>query len=161
VTFRTADELLARQMAGDARPPAAEQLDMRLVRFARGVAVYEIPLRDQVRGPSGAVAGGVLTSLAEAAMTAAATSAVADGSQADPHVVEMVARFDRAVDAGEAESLRAEAVVMRTDARSTRVEAEVHCDGVRAASFEAVYTRQRRVPAFTPGAAGERPLAHA
>ncbi|MEX2196136.1 MAG: hotdog domain-containing protein [Thermoleophilaceae bacterium] len=165
MTFRTVDELLTRQMTGAAGPPAAEQLDLRLVRFARGVAVYEMPLRGEVCDPSGAVASGVLTTLAEAAMTAAATTTVADGRDESPLVLELCARFDRVVEGDESPLLRAEAVVMRTDSRSARVEAEVHCNGVRVATFEATYTRERRtrpldpLPGLEP--AGERSLAHA
>ena len=145
MTFRTVDELLTREMAGDARSPASEHLDMSLVRFARGVAVYEMPLRREVCTPSGTIADGVLTTLAEAAMTAAATTTVADGHEGIPLVRDLRARFEGTVYAHEPARLRAEAVVMRTDCRSVRVEAEVHCDGRRVATFEGDYTREARV----------------
>lgn len=116
----------------------------------RGVAVYELPLREQVCDPSGAVASGALTTLAEAAMTAAATTTVPDGHDASLLVLELCARFDRTVDVHEAATVRAEAIVMRTDPGSVRVESEVHCDGARVATFEAVYTRESRLPRAEP-----------
>lgn len=163
MTFRAVDEELTRQMTGDARAPAAEHLDLRLVQFGRGVAVYEMPLRWYVRGPSGTVAGGAVTTLAEAAMTAAARTTVADDHDTSPLVLELGARFHRALDAGEPARLRAEAVVMRTDPHSVRVEAEVHCDGLGVATFEAVYTREggTAAPPSEPPPAAARPLAEA
>lgn len=165
MTFRLVDEVLTRQMEGDVCPPAAQHLGLRLRQFGRGVAVYEMPLREQVCDPSGAVTSGALTTLAEAAMTAAATTTVADHHDASPLVLELTARFERAVDAAESSMVRAEAIVMRTDSRSVRVESEVHCDGARVATFEAVYTRERRTaPSRRPAGyvpARERPLAQA
>ena len=68
MTFSLVDELLSRQMTGEVRSPAADHLGLALVRFARGVAVYEMPVRQCACDPLGRVENGVLTALAEAAM---------------------------------------------------------------------------------------------
>lgn len=155
MTFRTVDELLERQVAGQARPVAAERLDVRLVCFGRGVAVCEMSI-------AGEPAAGVLTTLAEAAMRAAATSTVADGRDDLPFAREIGGRFHMAPEGLGPVPVRAEAVVIRSAPNSLQVEAEVHADGTRIATFEAAYARG-------PGAAvdaeervlAEQPLAAA
>lgn len=148
MTFRLVDEMLTRQMTGAARSPAAERLGLRLVQFARGVAVYEMPVRWEICDRLGTVPSGVLTTLGEAAMTAAAATTVADGHEGSPDLPtrDLCARFERAVTVDDSEALRAEAVVMRTDAECVRVEADVLCDGVRVATFESTYLRDGRIP---------------
>jgi uncharacterized protein (TIGR00369 family) len=133
------DRLLSRQMTGEVRSPAAEHLGLRLVRFARGVAVCEMPLRSQACDPFGRVENGVLTALAEAAMTAAARSSVADGCASPVSVATrgLSAEFDRPVRLDEAGTLRAEAIVVRRTESEVRVEADVLCEGERVASFTA------------------------
>lgn len=163
MTFRLVDELLTRQMTGTARSPTAQHLDVRLVCFARGVAVCEMPLRLEISDRLGNVSSGVVTALAEAAMTAAAMTTVADGHGGrEPLTREIYASFDRAVTVDDGDELRAEAVVMCADSDSVRVEAEVVCHGVGVAAFEATYARAgrgtqfRRPVAVGMGAAGER-----
>ena len=149
MTFSSVDRLLDRQIAGEVRSPAAEHLGLRLVRFARGVAVCEMPLRSQACDPFGRVENGVLTALAEAAMTAAARSIVADGHVSPRRLATRALRamFDRDVWLDEASSLRAEAiVVLKSDARVC-VEADVLCYGMRVAAFSASC-----VPAEAPAA---------
>jgi len=149
MTFRLVDGLLARQIAGEERSPAAEHLGLRLLRFARGVAVFEMPLRRHACDPLGRVENGVLTALAEAAMTAAARSIVADGV-ASPDALAtrgLSARFERTVRLDEAASLRAEAIVVRTTDEEVHVEADVLCAGARVAAFAA-----RCVPEEAPRA---------
>ena len=100
-----------------------------LVRFACGVAVYEMP--------AAPVENGVLIAFAETAMKAAAATAVPDhGSSADMTTRDLCAHFHARVpdDAG---TLRAEAIVVRSDGPTVRVEADVLADGRRIASFEA------------------------
>jgi len=114
----------------DAVTSAAEHLEMQLVQFARGVAVYEMPARFAENS--------VLVAFAETAMNAAAATAVPDqGRSADMATLDLRARFDARVPA-DARTLRAEAIVVRSDGeRRVRVEADVLADGERIASFEA------------------------
>lgn len=107
----------------------AEHLEMELVQFAAGVAVYEMPARF--------VENGVLVAFAETAMNAAAATAVPDqGRSADMGTLDLCAHFHSRVPA-DVETLRAEAIVVRSDGERVRVEADVLADGRRVASFEA------------------------
>ena len=134
--FTVVDDLLSRQMTGEVRSPAAEHLGLRLERWARGVAVYEMPLRSCACSPYGRVENGVLTALAETAMTAAATTIVDDGGE--PLATRsLTASFDRPVALHEAPVLRAEAIVMRRAGDVAFVEADVLCGGERVATFAA------------------------
>ncbi len=139
MTFSLVDELLNRQMAGEVNSPAARHLGLRLVRFARGVAVYEMPMRRHACDPLGRVENGVLTALAEAAMTAAARTIVADGELPPDAMstVGLTAEFVRPVALEEADALRAEAIVMRRVGSAMQVEADVLCGRSRIASFAA------------------------
>jgi acyl-coenzyme A thioesterase PaaI-like protein len=108
---------------------AAEHLEMELVQFAAGVAVYEMPARF--------VENGVLVAFAETAMNSAATTAVPDqGRSADMTTLDLCAHFHSRVP-GDVKTLRAEAIVVRSDGERVRVEADVLADGRRVASFEA------------------------
>jgi uncharacterized protein (TIGR00369 family) len=137
--FSLVDDLFSRQMAGEMSSPAADHLGMRLVRWARGVAVYEMPVRRHACDPLGRVENGVLTALAEAAMTAAARSIVADGDDSPEAVGTrgLSAEFVRPVALDEADTLRAEAIVMRRVGYQMHVEADVLCGAERVASFAA------------------------
>jgi uncharacterized protein (TIGR00369 family) len=137
--FTLVDGLLSRQITGEVRSPAAEHLGLKLVRFARGVAVCEMPLRPHACDPLGRVENGVLTALAEAAMTAAARSIVADGHVSPDAVATrgLSAVFERTVRLDEAESLRAEAIVVRSSFAEVHVEADVLSEGERVAAFTA------------------------
>ena len=108
---------------------AAEHLDMELVQFAAGVAVYEMPVRF--------VENSVLVAFAETAMNAAAATAVPDqGRSAAMTTVDLCAHFHSRVP-DDATTLRAEAIVVRSDGAHVRIEADVLADGRRVASFEA------------------------
>ena len=129
MTFKVVDEMLTKHASGDVRSPAAEHLDMRLVQFARGVAVFEMPLRFAENS--------VLVALAETAMNAAATTTVPDEvGSLGMRSLDLCAHFHEPV-ADDAAVLRAEAIVVRSDGETVRVEADVLADGVRVASFEA------------------------
>jgi acyl-coenzyme A thioesterase PaaI-like protein len=102
---------------------------MQLVQFAAGVAVYEMPARE--------VANGVLVTFAETAMNAAAATAIPDqGASTEMRTVDVCAHFHSHVPE-DAVTLRAEAIVVRSDVKRVRVEADVLADGRRVASFEA------------------------
>ena len=139
MTFSLVDDLLSRHMTGEVSSPAAEHLGLSLVRFARGVAVYEMPVRRQACDPLGRVENGVLTALAEAAMTAAARTIAADGAELPDAIgtCELSAKFWRPVALGEADTLRAEAIVMRRAGAVVNVEADVLYGGARVATFAA------------------------
>jgi acyl-coenzyme A thioesterase PaaI-like protein len=129
MTFKLVDEMLTRHAEGDVRSPAAEHLDMRLVQFARGVAVYEMPVRFAENS--------MLVALAETAMNAAATTTVTDEvGSLGMTTLDLCAHFHAAVPA-DASVFRAEAIVVRSDGQTVRVEADVLADGRRVASFEA------------------------
>ena len=132
--FTLVDDRLSRELTGEVRSPAAEHLGLRLERWARGVAVYEMPVRSHACDPDGLVENGVLTALAEAAMKAAATTIVADDC-APLATRELSASFERPVRLDETETLRAEAIVMRREGCCVVIEADVLCHGERVASF--------------------------
>lgn len=139
MTFSLVDDLLRRQMTGEVKSPAAETLGLELVRWARGVAVYEMPIRQSICDPMGRVENGVLTALAEAAMTAASRTIVADGDR-QPHAMctrGLSAEFWRPVCLADALTLRAEAIVMRRTGDVVAVEADVLCGSSRVATFAA------------------------
>lgn len=135
--FTTVDELLGRQLAGETGTPSARHLGLRLTAFARGVAVYELPVGEHLCGVAGRVDSGVLAALAEEAMHAAAMSVLSDEEDpADGLVMrDLRARFDRQVSFGDCQGLRAEAIVVRAGA-TVRVQADVLCGDHRVASFE-------------------------
>src|SRR2546421_10820005 len=68
------DQMMERNRAGELRSPVSETLDMQLVEFGRGEAVYEIAARAELGNPLGVIQGDVATALAEAAMAAAKTT---------------------------------------------------------------------------------------
>jgi len=102
--------------------------EVQLVRFARGVAVYEMSAR-----PLG---NSDLIAFAEKAMNAAAATAVPDqGRSVEMTTLDLCAHF-RAPLPADAEILHAEAIVVRSDGERVRVEADVLADGRRIASLE-------------------------
>ena len=96
-----------------------------LVAFARGVAVYEMPV-------CGSVRPGVITALAEQAMHAAAESAL-PGHEVD--VRDLQAHFRGPVRELTGGTLRAEAIVVSLNG-ALRVEADVLHGEARVAAFE-------------------------
>ena len=63
---------------GQLRSPVSETLDMHLVEFGRGEAVYEMAAREELGNPLGVIQGGVATALADAALAAAPTPILDD-----------------------------------------------------------------------------------
>ena len=144
--FAAVDDFLTRQMTGEARTPVAEYLGIRLVQFARGVAVHEMSLRAELCNRLGTVENGVLTTLAETAISAAALTTLADEDHtAMASTRELRAHFDGPVASDGGETLRAEAIVVRADGESIRIEAEVFCDATRVARFEATRVRETAI----------------
>jgi uncharacterized protein (TIGR00369 family) len=116
---------------GELRSPVSQTLEMQLVEFARGEAVYEMPAQEQLANPLGVIQGGVATALADAAMAAATTTILADEEIQNSAIttIDIFARFIRPVNAKKVERLRAEAKVVRAGGRLVWTEADVLADG--------------------------------
>src|SRR3954465_15172834 len=125
------DQMMERNQAGELRSPVSETLDMSLVEFGRGEAVYEMAARAELGNPLGVIQGGVATALADAAMAAATTTILTDEEvkQSAITTIDIFARFIRPVNAKKVERLRAEAKVVRAGGRLVWAEADVLADG--------------------------------
>jgi len=137
------DQMMERNRAGELRSPVSETLDMHLVEFGRGEAVYEMSARAELGNPLGVIQGGVATALADAAMAAATTTTLSDEEIQREAIttIDIFARLIRPVDAGKVERLRAEAKVVRAGGRLVWAEAEVLADGEPAGKFAATGIR--------------------
>lgn len=131
------DQMLEKSKAGELRSPVSQTLDMHLVEFGRGEAVYEMPAREELGNPLGVIQGGVATALADAAM-AAATMTILDDEEIQNSAIttiDIFARFIRPVNAKKVDRLRAEAKVVRAGGRLVWAEAEVLADGELVGKF--------------------------
>src|SRR3954454_24068965 len=101
------DQMMESNRVGDLRSPVSETLDMQLVEFGRGEAVYEMPARSELGNPLGVIQGGVATALADAAMAAATTTILSDDEIQGTAIttVDIFARFVRPVSAKKVERL--------------------------------------------------------
>ena len=72
------DRMMEPTKAGALRSPVSQTLDLHLVEFERGTAIYETPARTELGNPLGVIQGGVATALADAAMAAATTTILTD-----------------------------------------------------------------------------------
>jgi uncharacterized protein (TIGR00369 family) len=129
--------------AGTLRSPVSETLQMHLVEFGRGEAVYEMPARAELGNPLGVIQGGVATALADAAMAAATTTILSDEEVQREAIttIDLFARFIRPVRVGKVEVLRAEARVIRAGGRLVWAEADVLADGETVGKFAATGIR--------------------
>jgi uncharacterized protein (TIGR00369 family) len=125
------DEMMEKSKSGELRSPVSETLDMRMVEFGRGNAVYEMAARPELGNPLGVIQGGVATALADAAMAAATTTILTDEEIQESAIttIDIFARFIRPVNAKKVELLRAEARVVRAGGRLVWAEADVLADG--------------------------------
>ena len=130
MSYTFVDQMMEQNKAGELRSPVSQTLDMHLVEFGRGEAVYEMPASDQLANPLGVIQGGVATALADAAMAAATTTVLTDEEiqQSAITTIDIFARFIRPVNANKIERLRAEARVVRAGGRLVWTEAEVLAD---------------------------------
>ena len=137
------DQMMERNRAGELRSPVSETLDMHLVAFGRGEAVYEMPARTELGNPLGVIQGGVATALADAAMAAATTTILDDESIQKSAIttIDIFARFIRPVHVAKIDRLRAEARVVRAGGRLVWAEAEVLADGEPVGKFAATGIR--------------------
>ena len=124
------DRMMEQTRAGELRSPVSETLDMQLVEFGRGEAVYEMRAREKLGNPLGVIQGGVETALADAAMAAATTTILSDEELQKSAIttIDIFARLIRPVNAKKVDRLRAEARVMRAGGRLVWAEAEVLAD---------------------------------
>ena len=125
------DRMLEQSKAGELRSPVSETLEMHLVDFGRGEAVYEMEAREALGNPLGVIQGGVATALADAAMAAATTTILTDEEIQKTAIttIDIFARFIRPVNAKKVDRLRAEAKVIRAGGRLVWAEADVLADG--------------------------------
>lgn len=131
------DQMMEKTKAGELRSPVSETLDMHLVEFGRGEAVYEMAASEQLGNPLGVIQGGVATALADAAM-AAATTTILDDEEIQKSAIttiDIFARFIRPVTAKKVDRLRAEAKVVRAGGRLVWAEAELLADGETVGKF--------------------------
>lgn len=131
VSYEFVDRMMELNKSGELRSPVSQTLDMHLVEFARGEAVYEMPAREQLGNPLGVIQGGVATALADAAMAAATTTILNDEEIQKSAIttIDIFARFIRPVNAKKVDRLRAEAKVVRAGGRLVWTEADVLADG--------------------------------
>jgi uncharacterized protein (TIGR00369 family) len=131
------DQMMEKTKAGELRSPVSETLEMQLVEFGRGEAVYEMVAREALGNPLGVIQGGVATALADAAMAAATTTVLSDEEiqQSAITTIDLFARFIRPVNAKKVERLRAEAKVVRAGGRLVWAEADVLADGETVGKF--------------------------
>ncbi len=137
MSYEFVDRMMELNRTGELRSPVSQTLDMHLVEFARGEAVYEMPAREQLGNPLGVIQGGVATALADAAMAAATTTILTDEEIQTSAIttIDLFARFIRPVNAKKVDRLRAEAKVVRAGGRLVWTEAAVLADGELGGNF--------------------------
>ncbi len=135
--YEFVDRMMEMNRTGELRSPVSQTLDMHLVEFARGEAVYEMPAREELGNPLGVIQGGVATALADAAMAAATTTILTDEEIRSSAIttIDIFARFIRPVNAKKVERLRAQAKVVRAGGRLVWTEADVLADGELVGKF--------------------------
>ncbi len=143
MSYEFVDQMMEQNKSGELRSPVSQTLDMHLVDFGRGEAVYEMPAREELANPLGVIQGGVATALADAAMAAATTTVLTDDEIQKSAIttIDVFARFIRPVNANKIERLRAEAKVVRAGGRLVWTEAEVLADGEVVGKFAATGIR--------------------
>jgi acyl-coenzyme A thioesterase 13 len=144
------DQMLEKSKAGELTSPVSALLQMRLVEFGRGEAIYEMAAREELGNPLGVIQGGVATALADAAMAAATTTIIDDEEIQKTAIttIDIFARFIRPVNAKKVKLLRAEAKVVRAGGRLVWAEADVFADGEVVGKFASTGIRV----AFDPAA---------
>lgn len=136
-SYEFVDRMMELNRTGELRSPVSQTLDMHMIEFARGWAVYEMPASEQLGNPLGVIQGGVATALADAAMAAATTTVLSDDEiqQSAITTIDIFARFIRPVNAKKIERLRAEAEVVRAGRQLVWTEADVFADGELVGKF--------------------------
>ena len=137
------DQMMEKTKAGELRSPVSETLDMRLVEFGRGEAIYEMDAQERLGNALGVIQGGVATALADAAMAAATTTILTDEEikQSAITTIDIFARFIKPVNVKNVDRLRAEAKVVRAGGRLVWAEADVLADDKQVGKFAATGIR--------------------
>ena len=143
MSYEFVDQMMEQTRQGQLRSPVSETLDMHLVEFGRGEAVYEMEAREELGNPLGVIQGGVATALADAAMAAATTTILTDAEIQKSAIttIDIFARFIRPVNANDVDRLRAEARVVRAGGRLVWAEADLLADGKTVGKFAATGIR--------------------
>jgi uncharacterized protein (TIGR00369 family) len=143
VSHEFVDQMMEKTKAGELRSPVSETLDMRLVDFGRGEAVYEMDAQQRLGNALGVIQGGVATALADAAMAAATTTILTDDEIKESAIttIDIFARFIRPVNVDNVGTLRAEAKVVRAGGRLVWAEADVLADDKTVGKFAATGIR--------------------
>jgi uncharacterized protein (TIGR00369 family) len=138
MTYELVDGLFQQLKAGEIRDPISSLMDMRLVEFDRGEAVFEMPLRKEHGNALGVVQGGVATVIADAAMAMATTTTLDDEQFPVSAIttVDLFARFMRPVTVSSG-VLRAEAKVVRSGGRLVWAECDLFADRKIVGKFSA------------------------
>jgi uncharacterized protein (TIGR00369 family) len=131
MNYAFVDQMMEQNKSGELRSPVSQTLEMNLVEFGRGEAIYEMDASERLANPLGVIQGGVATALADAAMAAATTTVLTDEEIQKSAIttIDIFARFIRPVNANKIDRLRAEAKVVRVGGRLVWTEADVLADG--------------------------------
>ena len=122
---------------GEVSVPATDLIGASLVEHGEGFAVYELDVTPKLSNPMGAVQGGIVTVMADAAMAVASVTVLTDEefTQLSVTTCDIFARFMSAVPVGKIEKLRARADVVRAGRTLVWTECTVEGDGKMVASF--------------------------
>ena len=120
------DGIMGQLVEGEVRAPISALMDMHMVEFGRGTAVYEMPLRPELGNPMGMLQGGAACVIADVAMAMATTTTLDDEQFTSSAVttVDLFARYLRPVPCTEG-TLRAEAQVVRSGSRVVWAECDL------------------------------------
>ena len=142
-SYALVDQMMEMNKTGELRTPVSKTLDMHMVEFGRGEAVYEMPASEQLGNALGVIQGGVVTALADATMAAATTTVLTDEEIQKSAITttDIYARFIRPVNAKKVDRLRAEAKIVRAGGRLVWTEANVFADGELVGKFDATGIR--------------------
>lgn len=126
MSYTIVDGVLEQLKAGELRDPISSLMNMRLVDYGRGEAVFELPLRPELGNALGVVQGGVASVVADVAMAMAMTSTQDDEQFPTSALttVDLFARFIRPVMVTSG-VLRAEAKVIQSGSRLTWAECDL------------------------------------
>ena len=141
MTHEFIDSVLEKMARGETSSPVSSHLGMRLVAFDRGSADYEMKVGQEVTNAMGVLQGGIVTTLADAAMAAASMTVLTDEEVVKEAVTtaQLNSRFMRSVKAGE--TLKAEARVVRSGRQLVWLTCSVSSGDKQVGEFDAVGIR--------------------
>ncbi len=135
------DSVLEKMVSGETASPVSSHLGMRLTAFDRGSAEYEMTVSQDVTNAMGVLQGGIVTTLADAAMAAASMTVLTDEEVVKEAVTtaQLNSRFMRSVQAGE--TLTAAAKVVRSGRQLVWLTCQVRSGDKQVGEFDAVGIR--------------------